>query len=185
MLQGIQEHRGTMVTAQILLLTVVLTLPSVENLIFRNPQYSVSLDKVRVLGRLSVWSGFSWLGWPSDVAERFRWTSVRVPMLWVTVCPPAWFFLRSDIGGNQRPRYGLWEHASHQSTLKNLLSHLWSSKKNSNSAEVTLFRSSILQWKTHAGWSAQYRTTLFRWMNIVGYGGGVPGGIDFLRCFDV
>lgn len=54
MLQGIQEHRGTMVTAQILLLTVVLTLPSVENLIFRNPKYSVSLDKVRVLGRLSV-----------------------------------------------------------------------------------------------------------------------------------
>lgn len=53
-IQGLQQHRGTMVTAQILLLTVVLILPFVENLSFRNPQYLPTFHQVRVLGRLSV-----------------------------------------------------------------------------------------------------------------------------------
>lgn len=51
-----------MVTMQILLPTVLLILPFVENLFFRNPQYIPTLNQVRALGRLSVGSGFSWIG---------------------------------------------------------------------------------------------------------------------------
>lgn len=54
MLQEGQEHRVIMVTLQVLLLTVVLILPSVEKLSLRNKEYSASADKVRVLGRL-IW----------------------------------------------------------------------------------------------------------------------------------
>lgn len=50
MLQGGQEHRDTMVTMQLLVLTVVLTLPSVEQLTLRNPEYVATVDKVRVMG---------------------------------------------------------------------------------------------------------------------------------------
>lgn len=51
-----------MATLQTLLLTVVLILPSVESLFFRNPQYSVTLDQVRDLGRLCVtWVFMEWL----------------------------------------------------------------------------------------------------------------------------
>ncbi|XP_028612713.1 uncharacterized protein LOC114612040 [Grammomys surdaster] len=57
MLQGIQEHRGTMVTVQILLLTVVLILPSVEGLFFRNPQYSVTLDQLLGKWYITCWVG--------------------------------------------------------------------------------------------------------------------------------
>ena len=49
MLQGIQEHRGTVMTMKIPLLMVALILPSVENLFFRNPQYTLTLEQVRVL----------------------------------------------------------------------------------------------------------------------------------------
>ncbi|XP_034349570.1 uncharacterized protein LOC117702584 [Arvicanthis niloticus] len=46
-----------MVTMQILLLTVVLILPSVESLFFRNPQYSVTLDQL-----LGKWYITHWVG---------------------------------------------------------------------------------------------------------------------------
>ena len=50
-----------MVTMQVLLLTVVLILPSVENLFFRNPDYSATVDMVRVLGRLIDLGFVDWM----------------------------------------------------------------------------------------------------------------------------
>lgn len=54
MLRGGQEHRGTMANVQLLLLTVVLTLTSVEQLSYRNLQYAPTMDEVRMLGRVDV-----------------------------------------------------------------------------------------------------------------------------------
>ncbi|XP_031225314.1 uncharacterized protein LOC116089866 [Mastomys coucha] len=57
MLQGIQEHRGTMVIKQSLLLMVVLIIPSVENLFFRNPLYNVTLDQLLGKWYITRWAG--------------------------------------------------------------------------------------------------------------------------------
>ncbi|XP_052040642.1 uncharacterized protein LOC127686471 [Apodemus sylvaticus] len=60
-----QEHKVTMVTMQVLLLTVVLILPSVENLSFRNPEYSVTVDKL-----LGKWYITRWAGNPPIPAKK-------------------------------------------------------------------------------------------------------------------
>ncbi|XP_021012764.1 uncharacterized protein LOC110290547 [Mus caroli] len=57
MLQGIQEHRGTMMTMKILLLMVALVLPSVENLFFRNPQYTLTLEQLLGKWYITRWAG--------------------------------------------------------------------------------------------------------------------------------
>ncbi|XP_042130633.1 uncharacterized protein LOC121828538 [Peromyscus maniculatus bairdii] len=56
-LQGGQEHSGTMVTMQLLLLTVVLILPSVEESSHRNPRYVATADKL-----LGKWYIIRWAG---------------------------------------------------------------------------------------------------------------------------
>ncbi|XP_051022282.1 uncharacterized protein LOC127207039 [Acomys russatus] len=57
MLQGGQEHRDTMVTMQLLLLTVVLTLPSVEEVTLRNPQYVATVDMLLGKWFITRWAG--------------------------------------------------------------------------------------------------------------------------------
>ncbi|XP_052040643.1 uncharacterized protein LOC127686472 [Apodemus sylvaticus] len=56
-IQGLQQHRGTMVTMQILLLTVVLILPFVENLSFRNPQYLPTFHQLLGKWYITRWAG--------------------------------------------------------------------------------------------------------------------------------
>ncbi|XP_076424865.1 uncharacterized protein LOC121828539 [Peromyscus maniculatus bairdii] len=57
MLQQDQEHRGIMVTMQLLLLTVALTLPSVEQSSYRNFRHKATIDELLGKWYIVAWAG--------------------------------------------------------------------------------------------------------------------------------
>ncbi|XP_076424739.1 odorant-binding protein 2b-like [Peromyscus maniculatus bairdii] len=57
MLQQGPEHRGTMMTMQLLLLTVVMTLPSVEQKSFGNLEFDVTADELLGKWYIVAWAG--------------------------------------------------------------------------------------------------------------------------------
>lgn len=170
-----------MATVQLLLLTVVLTLPSVEQLSYRNLQYAPTIDEVRMLGRLEVWTGFPWIKWESHG----RWWELQMDVAQMfCVCPPAWLFLISDIEGTQMSSDGLRALLSHPMPQRLTASSvsLWSSN-NLWISQKWLFRISVSQWKSYAGWCAQYKAAVCRGLSTAGYVGVWRRG--FLRYFDV